>query len=614
MTSLLSIIFILIAIIGWILALTGSLKRNLHILQLEDYEPDRMLRDLIRYPRKLQLLGPELIGGLVALTGCAAMVYSLEPDLLALARIITVIGLALWGLGCAWRAVRMRRSLRNAKKPLVMTSRARRIYFTSLAVALGVFCILYMINLNSFRSYKYVNVQYIKYIQGARASDCEIGWNDPTGDEEEKGVRVDFPELSKRAAFYLLIFCLLISMYLIERLAAIWLSISVWILSPFEASIQRRYLSDARRILNEINPLVIGITGSYGKTGTKEMLTAMLAEKYSVFCPPGSYNTLMGITRVIREQLRPFHEIFVVEMGAYRIGSIARLCRLVEPMHGIITTIGIQHLERFKTQEAIRIAKSELIGALPENGIAVLNGDDPACRDIGAAFRGKVVYFRMEDNGIADRNVCATGIPTVLVQYLKVGSEGSDFDIVYPDGESSHVHLSLLGRSAVANGAAAAAMADQLGVPRRKIVRVLAGMPHVKHRLEPIRREDGIIVLDNAFNSNPIGAKNALEVLATAKDGRRILVTPGMIELGALEEEANYEFGRQAAAACDLAVLVGVKRVEPIRRGLLDSGFKADNIWVVQSLNEGLDRLGSYLKPGDTMLLENDLPDQYSSV
>ena len=173
------------------------------------------------------------------------------------------------------------------------------------------------------------------------------------------------------------------------------------------------------------------------------------------------------------------------------------------------------------------------------------------------------------------------------------------------------VHLSLLGRSAIHNAAAAAAMADQLGVPRKSIVAALARMPHVKHRLEPIKQEGGITVLDDAFNSNPIGAKNALEVLCQAKGGRRVLVTPGMVELGDLEERANYEFGRQAAEACDLVVLVGQKRIEPIKRGLIDAGFDKNNIWVAGSLDESLKRLKSYLKQGDTMLLENDLPDQY---
>jgi len=587
---------------GWIYALTGSLKRCLHLLQLEDYSPRRMWRIIIRRPILLQPLGFELIGalviiaaGFIAVQDLTNRVYSdplprLNVGLTgAFINWFLPIGLTIWGLGCAWRGWQVRRILRKTKKSLVMTARARRIFWTGLTFSLVFFFVLALI----------VFFQYVT--KTAFLGGCIYM---PDGRETLLIIEV-------KAAVFLWI-GLLAAMYLVERVAAIWLSISVWILSPLEASIQRRYLKDARRILSEINPIVIGITGSYGKTGTKEMLTAMLAEKYSVFCPPGSYNTLMGVTRVIREQLRPYHELFVVEMGAYRVGSIRRLCELVNPKFGIITIVGVQHLERFKTRENIKIAKGELIRALPDDGTAVLNGDDPACREIGTAFEGEVVYFRIDD-GIADKNVCATGSLTVLVKNIRIGIDGTDFDLVF-NGDSYPVHLSLLGRSAVSNATAAAAMADRLGVPRKAIKSVLARMPHVRHRLEPIRREGNITVLDDAFNSNPIGAKNALEVLATAEDGRRILVTPGMIELGQMEDDANREFGRQAASACDLAVLIGGKRIEPIREGLLEEGFNPDNIWVAPSLNAGLERLKSYLKPGDTILLENDLPDQYNST
>jgi len=394
------------------------------------------------------------------------------------------------------------------------------------------------------------------------------------------------------------------SVYLAERLAFVWAGLAVWILQPYEKYTNNRYIADARRILAEINPIVIGITGSYGKTGTKEILSALLAEKYNIFRPPGSYNTILGVTRAVREGLRPQHQAFVVEMGAYRIGSIARLCKLVQPKYGLITIIGVQHLERFGSQQAIRQAKGELVKSLPPEGVAVLNGDDPLSREIGAEYSGKVVYFSMT---AGDQTV-----PTVVADNLQLGPDGSSFDILFPDGERLTVKLSLLGRAAVANSIAAIAMADCLGVPRRLMGQVLATLPHTRHRLEPIKRDGGVTVIDDAFNSNPIGAASALEVLAMATNGRRILVTPGMVELGELEEQSNYNFGVQAATACDLAMLVGVQRVEPIRRGLIDGGFNPENIVVVESLKVGLEYLAGYLQPGDTMLLENDLPDQYN--
>ncbi len=603
------IVFVIIALTGWLTALIGTHRRFLHLLQLEDYESGRMLLDTVRYPIRLQLIGWELLGILAILVLSQVSfpyidhVHAVKPDVFFSGLKVFLILRALdkawllawfiWGAGCLWRAWRMRIKLKSAKKPLVMTTRAKRIFWTSLITSiLLAFAAIILVSI-----IRYNNI-YLEF--GGAIVSFSIKW---------------------AAYFWVSVFVI---MYLCERMVPLFLALTVNLLRPVESSVQNRYLKDARRILREASPIVIGITGSYGKTGTKEMLTAMLAEKYSVLCPPGSYNTLMGVTRVIREQLRPYHELFVVEMGAYRIGSIRKLCELVNPEFGIITIVGVQHLERFKTRENIKLAKGELIRALPDDGTAVLNGDDPACREIGAEFKGQVVYFRIDDgisDGLQGEEIAdnpsadgrATGTPTVLVKNIRIGIDGTDFDLVF-NGDSFPIHLSLLGRSAVSNAAAAAAMADRLGVPRKAIKRALAGMPHVKHRLEPIRREGNITVLDDAFNSNPIGARNALEVLAAAEGGRKILVTPGMIELGPMEDDANREFGRQAASACDLVVLIGGKRVEPIREGLLEEGFSSDNIWVAPSLNAGLERLRSYLKPGDTMLLENDLPDQYDSI
>ena len=581
-----SLILILFAFAGWFFSNSGNLKRNLHILQLEDYEAGRMLRIIFHQPRRLQLLGMELIAipVVLLLAGYLSSVgFNYNPEWKNIndifgARIVDFTWAPawfIWGAGCFWRALNLRKKARAGKKPLVLTARARRIFWLGFTLS-----ILTVIVVGIFLTM--IRFVTIRYEFAAELYHLSIPW---------VGV------------FWISIFLL---MYLGERAAPLALAISTFILIPFEHLIQARYLKEATLILKQINPIVIGITGSYGKTGTKEMLSAMLAEKYNVFRPPGSYNTLMGVTRVVRERMRPYHEVFVVEMGAYRIGSIDRLCRLVNPKHGIITIIGIQHLERFKTQENIKTAKSELVRALPPDGIAVLNGDDQSCREIGAKFSGKKIYFSMKDT--------ETGMDTLSVLNIRIGADGSNFDLVYPDGEKQSVHLSLLGRSAISNAAAAVAMADQTGVPRSVIKRTLASMPHVRHRLEPLHWEGGITVLDDAYNSNPIGATNALEVLANATGGRRILVTPGMIELGELEDKANYEFGRQAAEACDLAVLIGAKRVEAIKKGLIDNGFNSNNIWLVSSLNDGLEKLKSYLKPGDTILLENDLPDQYDGT
>jgi len=597
----------------WLYFLSFSLKRNLHILQLEDYEPLRMLRFFIHHLKQLQLLGADIWACFLTLSFFIIeyIICKVLPNDFTDKYVLPFLlfGIMLfWMFGFKERITTVQHYLNSAKKRLVMTNRARRIFWLSMILSVILLIVLYYWNLQRFNR------------------TAMFAWFFDNEYDQKKILFTPFYFPS----FLIAVMPILI-LTLVERSGALLVSISAYLLKPIESLIQNRYLTDARRILDEIDPLVIGITGSYGKTGTKELLAAMLTEKYNIFKPPGSYNTLMGVTRIIREKLRPYHEIFIAEMGAYRIGSIDKLCSLTRPKYGIITIIGLQHLERFKTQAAIQKAKGELVRSLPPDGIAVLNGDDPLCREIGEEFGGKVVYFSVNSSkrvkvefGVhPERSGCTPNsifqgkpkpIPTVTAKNIQITLKGSDFTLSFPDDSELPVHLPLLGRPAIANATAAAAMADLLGVPHRSIKRALAAMPQVRHRLESRPSEGGITVIDDAFNSNPIGAAAALEVLAQATDGRRILVTPGMVELGELEIEANYIFGEKAASTCDLAVLVGVKRIEPIKKGLIDGGFDIDNIWVVPTLNEGLEKLKKYLKPGDTMLLENDLPDLYDAL
>jgi len=574
LTTLLPPLFLLAALIGWTISLIATIKSHLHILQLEDYESARMLKIQLRNLSRWNLAGWDLAAA-PFLIGASFLFQPYSPS--RTASTLFLAGCLIWGAMMLRSSARKNQRLKLAKKALILTARAKRILWVTLLASALIWL------WGSYRLFILCSSSSISFAKSIPiGSGLTLEWNYPI-------------------VFGWLLF---LTAYMIERGSPFFLTIASAILRPVETTIQRRYLRDARRIIAELHPIVIGITGSYGKTGTKALLTAMLARKSNVYCPPGSYNTLMGITRVIRDGLRPYHDLFVVEMGAYRVGSIARLCDLVHPTHGIITTIGVQHLERFKNQDAIRQAKSELIKALPLNGISVLNGDDDACRTIANDSKGEVVFFSLAK---PDPNV-----PTVVADQIQVGLNGTDFRIRYADSEYQNIHLSLLGRSAVSNAVAAAAMADRLGVPRKAISEALASMPHVRHRLEPISRAGGITVIDDAYNSNPVGARNALELLAQAKTGRRILLTPGMIELGEMEVEANRQFGRDAAAACDLVVLVGLKRSKPIAEGLLELGFSPDAIWTVGSLNTGLERLTGFLKAGDTILLENDLPDQYS--
>ncbi len=347
--------------------------------------------------------------------------------------------------------------------------------------------------------------------------------------------------------------------------------------------------------------LRVAITGSYGKTSVKHILNRILEEKYHTLMPPGSYNTPMGITRVIREQLRPVHEAFVTEMGAKNPGDIAELSELVQPQYGILTAIGPQHLETFGSFEAIVATKCELLDALPADGIAVLNFDDGAIRAHAHRMKGRVVTYGLLGEGL-----------DYSARDIAYHSRGSQFTLVAPGGQTVPFKTKLLGEHNIYNILAAVAMGKELGIAPERAAAAVASLPPVEHRLELKPTANGLIIIDDAFNSNPVGAKKALEVLAAMEGGRKFLITPGLVELGDREAEENRLFGAEAAKACDYAALVGIRQTQPIREGLLAAGFPEGRIFMAADLNAANTYVYGKAVAGDIILYENDLPDTYN--
>lgn len=369
---------------------------------------------------------------------------------------------------------------------------------------------------------------------------------------------------------------------------------------PIEQSINNGYLNDARRIIRSMNGLtVIGITGSYGKTSVKNFLNTVLSQHYNVLMTPESFNTPMGITRTVREQLRPIHEIFIAEMGAKQVGDIKELCDLAQPQYGILTSIGPQHLESFKSLQNVQKTKYELPEALPEDGIAFLNADDANVMSYSSRLRCRTVKFGLHHPAADYR-----------ASDVKVSPKGSTFTVTTPKGESAVVETVLLGGHNVTNLLAVIAVGCELGIPLEKLAKSVKKIKPVKHRLE-LKKSGSITIIDDSFNSNPVGSKAALEVLKQM-EGKRILITPGMIELGTEEYELNKAFGRYAADACDYVILVGKKQTAPIQDGLKEAGYPESQYRAVRNFQEAMQHLNQISGPGSIVLLENDLPDNYN--
>lgn len=374
-----------------------------------------------------------------------------------------------------------------------------------------------------------------------------------------------------------------------------------WLLKPVEANINRKYYQDAERILRGMPDLkIIGVTGSYGKTSTKHYLNRILSEKYDVMMTPGSFNTTMGVIRTVREYLKPYNEVFIVEMGAKQPGDIKEICDLVHPEIGIVTAVGEQHLESFKTIENVQRTKFELIDSLPTDGLAVVNNDFPfvANRKVDNV---KCIRYAVSECGPAE----------YIAEDIRYSAHGTSFTVVTPTGEKFGFSTHLVGECNVSNLLAAIIVALRLEVPIEKIRYAVNDIQQVEHRLNMKRTPGGVTIIDDAFNSNPTGSKMALDVLKMMTGGRRIIVTPGMIELGERQEELNAKFGEYIAGAADIAIIVGHYNREAIISGIRSTDTTSLDVHAVNSFSEAQQLLATTLKPGDTILYENDLPDTF---
>lgn len=368
---------------------------------------------------------------------------------------------------------------------------------------------------------------------------------------------------------------------------------------PIETAVQKWYINDAKKILASCPSLhKVGITGSYGKTSMKFYLSELLSSQYETLKTPESFNTPMGVTITVRRDLKPTHEYFICEMGARRVHEIKELCDIANPHDGIITSVGPQHLETFGSIENVVNTKFELADSISALGKIYLNGDNELIRKKAPDYPNAVTYGLQEGNDWRATNVT-------------VSDRGTEFTVTSPEGHSCRYTTKLLGEHNVQNLLGAIAYAVGTGIPMEKLVLPVKRIAAVPHRLQLLDKGNGVTFIDDAYNSNPSGCRAALAVLGLF-DACRILVTPGMVELGAKQEELNYEFGQEAAKACDYIVLVGKAQTLPIFNGIKDSGYNMEQVLAVDSLNEALAAVQAYCTDKKKIvLLENDLPDNY---
>lgn len=377
------------------------------------------------------------------------------------------------------------------------------------------------------------------------------------------------------------------------------LMLSNIVLKPVEKHINNWYINDAKRILAEQKDLIIvGITGSYGKTSTKHFLEKILSEKYNVLMTPGSFNTTMGVVRTIREYLKPTHQVFICEMGAKQINDIKEICEIVNPKIGILTSVAEQHLDTFKTLENVRKTKFELIDSLPQDGLAILNGDYEIIKNTKKTKPSE--YFSV-DNSSCDYSA----------KNIKFSPQGTEFELYHFDEKVAELSTPLLGTYNISNIISAIVCAVKLGLSWQQIKFGVHKLQAVEHRMEIKPGPNGVVIIDDAFNSNPKGAKMALEILSQFTDCKKIIITPGIIELAEREDFYNSELGKQIAKSADIAILVGREQTKAIYEGLKSENYPEQQIYIAQGLNDAAVYAYSQAQAGDVILFENDLPDYH---
>jgi len=374
---------------------------------------------------------------------------------------------------------------------------------------------------------------------------------------------------------------------------------------PIEARVQRGFWQEAHDKLGALKPTVIGITGSFGKTSAKHILGHVLELHAPTLLTPGSVNTPMGIARVVREQLTGQHRYFVCEMGAYGPGSIERLCRLAPPDIAVITAVGYAHYERFKSLDTVAQTKLELAEAVAARGGRIVLAQPILQFEAARAFVAR--------HGALTTVVGAGEGADLTVLAIRQTAEGLEVDIAW-QGEQYTIRAPLFGEHHGMNAALSFAAAAVMGVPIENILLALRTTPQIKHRLEVKHEPSGAVLIDDAYNSNPVGFAGALAVLDLFRTpaGRRILVTPGMVELGAAHEAEHARIGALAGAHVDVLLPVLPARIE----GMIAAYRAANPAGVVQpcdsfALAQAWLRANAGM--GDVVLLENDLPDLYEA-
>ena len=370
---------------------------------------------------------------------------------------------------------------------------------------------------------------------------------------------------------------------------------------PVERLVGIYYKNKAKKKLKSLSNLkVIGITGSYGKTSSKNILSSILNIKFNAMPTPKNFNTPFGLTMSINDHLDKFNDYFIAEMGACKKGEIKELCDLVHPSYGILTKIGVAHLETFKTEENIQKTKFELIESLPSDGIGVLNIDDPKQVSYKGNFKCKIIWIGI-DNKKAD----------IYAHDIKLTENGTTFKVKFKgDNKDYEFTTKLLGKANIYNILAGLALGNSFGISKEQLIQAVKKIRPVEHRLE-LKKYYDMYLIDDAYNANPDGCKMALDVLKMMP-GKKIVISSGMIELGDLSSKLHFELGEYMSKTTDEVILIGKEQTKDIYEGLKNNKFDMNKVHVLNNIMDAFKLIHELKDKTTYVLLQSDLPDIFN--
>lgn len=379
----------------------------------------------------------------------------------------------------------------------------------------------------------------------------------------------------------------------------------ILILTPFTLYLKKRLIVKAKqKIASHKNLKVIGITGSFGKSSTKEFLFQILSQHFKVLKTPGNINVDIGVAQIILRNLKPEHEIMIAEMGAYKIGEIKKIGDMIKPSIGIVTAAQGAHLSLFKSWENLKKAKFELIESLQPGGIGIFNLDNPGSFELAQWTKQKIAKCEKDIKVITfsanNSNITINNDSTYQAKNIKIEAEKLSFWV-----KEVLFEVELAGKQTIPNLLAAIIAAQECGLSLKKISAAVKDIKPPERTMEIKKSPNysNILVIDDSYNANPQGVLAALDYLEILKDSFKIMVFPGMLELGENSYKEHIRVGKKIREVCDYVIFTSEDFIKPLKEGLGDD-FEGKYIFCTQT--QGQQKILQKILELEEQLKKND--------